>query len=75
MPTGSRVQLTGLVNRPELNGRQGVVVADDERERVQVLLDGDSKMVVLKPKNLLKQKDASTVGTECMIQGRWAEAE
>lgn len=49
-PLKSRVRLTGLVAKPELNGREGVVVSVETR--VGVRLDGESKPIGLKPENL-----------------------
>jgi hypothetical protein len=46
-----RVELTGLMAKPELNGQMGVILSLGE-ERHLVLLDGSSSPLALKPANL-----------------------
>ena len=52
LPAGARVYISGLVNRPELNGQQGVVLLfDREKARYGVRL-ADGKEMLLKPECL-----------------------
>ena len=48
LPAGAHVQLSGLISRPELNGRQGVVLLfDPHKARYGVRL-ADGKEMLLK---------------------------
>ena len=47
---GDRVRLAGLVAKPELNGREGIVVSLGER--IGVKLDGAEKALAIQPQNL-----------------------
>ena len=49
VPVGSGCTVRGIIARPELNGRRGVVVtAPDDRGRVGVQLEGEAKPLSLK---------------------------
>ena len=45
---GDRVRLAGLAAKPELNGREGIVVSLGDR--IGVRLDGDAKPLALRPR-------------------------
>ena len=54
MSAQSRVLLQGLAARPELNGREGVVLSHDvAKGRFGVQVDGEQKPLALKADNLL----------------------
>ena len=46
------VRVTGLVSKPELNGREGIVVGR-QKERALVVLAGEKTSIALKPQNLI----------------------
>ena len=53
VPVGSGCTVRGIMARPELNGRRGVVVtAPDDGGRVGVLLEGEAKPLSLKSSSL-----------------------
>ena len=63
-----RVRLHGLQRRPELNGREGVVVKHDlTTQRFGVLLEGETKPLALKPDNL--QPLQLPAGTRVRLMG------
>ena len=49
---GGRVELQGLVSRPELNGSVATVAGPLTNGRHKVALDGGGKLVNAKPSNL-----------------------
>ena len=51
--SNSRVRITGLKGRPELNGRSGVATYfDAAKGRYEVAVEGEAEAVLLKPENL-----------------------
>lgn len=64
----TQVRVHGLSGRPELNGREGVVVEDGTTtQRIAVLLEGEAKPLALKPDNL--QPLALSAGTRVQLVG------
>jgi curved DNA-binding protein CbpA len=65
------VNLQGIESQPALNGQQGTIIAwDDEKERYNIYVMNMSKVVSLKPNNVILEK-----GTVAKITGLTAKPE
>jgi curved DNA-binding protein CbpA len=70
------VTLHGLVNRPELNGRKGTIIAWDPRnERYNVYVMSTSKIMSMKPSNIVLEDETvgQIVGLQAKpdLNGKW----
>lgn len=69
---GDRVRIDGLVSKPEINGRLGLVQAyDSSKARYAVLVDGVAKPMLLKQANLTVEEDddAPLPGSDALLIG------
>ena len=72
---GKHVQVRGLATRPELNGREGLVLSYEMRKgRYAVQLDGATGCMSLRPENIEEvQTPFALVGRRACVQGLQAK--